>query len=84
MTEYIQRDPKTSFWRTLARVVEVTDFGNVYLCFPAWCLRSVFKFPMDDFPLELYLKMKPDFRFYVDMNLGVDRFQDLQFKDWRD
>ncbi len=68
-------------WRSLLRIEEVSpDNGLVFAVIPAWNPHDIVRFPLSIFPTDLRKVVKPDARFFADVNIGAKNIQDLYFE----
>ena len=67
-------------WRTLIRVVELDiESKNLFVVIPPWNSAEVIRLPLELIPNALLEKLKPDFRFHAQVNIGSENQNDLYF-----
>jgi hypothetical protein len=67
-------------WRTLIRVAEVDEETNiVFVVIPAWNSAEIIRLTKELFPNQIQSKLRPDFRFHSQVNLGSEDQNDLYF-----
>lgn len=69
-------------WRTLVRIDDVKDGNNVYLIIPGWNSQQAISLNMNNLPVDLQTKIKPDMRFFAKVNIGNENANELFIKDW--
>lgn len=68
---------KKSIWRTLVRVVGITD-DNIEIVIPGISYEQTFKIPRDKVPFEVKINQ----RLHVKTNLEAETEEELMLSDW--
>jgi CheY-like chemotaxis protein len=68
-------------WRTLIRIDDIKA-KNLYIIIPGWNSQQVIALNMNNLPIGLQKKVKPDMRCFAKVNIGNDNPNELFIKDW--
>lgn len=74
--------PTRKPWMNMFRIDDVEERSNpiqVYVVVPGWNSGEAIKLPLEMFPENLRQYVKPNERFFANMNLGAENQEDLYF-----
>jgi len=71
-------------WRTLIRIEDVDPNNpqNFYAIVPAWNSREAIALNLELLPPEFSNLVKPEARFYAQVNIGTEKGNELFFSNW--
>ena len=76
-------DPSRKPWRALVRVEEVVaEQEYCYVVVPAWRPEEKIRLFFDDLAPGVRGKLREGLRFHAEVNIGVDRTEELYFANW--
>jgi hypothetical protein len=76
--------PPRKPWTNMFRVDDIDETSNpqqVYVVVPGWESKEAIKLTLDMFPEALREHVKPNERFYAEINLGAETQEDLYFEN---